>query len=69
MGHGCDFCPADFAACNAIAEMYVARLHRPEKALPYLERSLRIRPGQERVRELLRRLRGQQQVLAGIATN
>lgn len=61
--------PADFAAWNAIAEMYVARLHRPEEALPYLERSLRIRPGQARVRELLRRLRGQQQVLAGIATN
>ena len=61
--------PADPAECNAIAGMYLRRLYRPEKALPYLERSLRIRPVQSGVKELLLRLRSQQEDLTGIKTN
>ncbi len=61
--------PADFVACNAAAEMYLRRLYRPDKALPYLERSLRIKPEQPGIRELIRRLRSQQEVLTGMTAN
>lgn len=43
-------------ACNAIGELYVKKLNRPEQALPYFERSIRIRPDQPQVREMIRRL-------------
>jgi Tfp pilus assembly protein PilF len=41
---------------NQFGEFYVKKLNRPEQALGYFERSLRIKPDQPNVRTLIARL-------------